>query len=437
LGATLNFLSRLIILQGFSVELKRLGAIALACFLLGWLFDAPLLLWLLLGGCAYLGFMFWQMRRLNNWLLRKNDEQPPEAGGIWGDVFDNIYHLQRHKQQEKQKLQAIISRVQETTSALKDGIILLDWRGHLDFWNPAAQRLLGFHTKDQGLSVINFIRHPRFVSYFEEGNFSEPLDLPSPRFPSKQLQFQITRFGKNERLIVVRDITQLHNLEQMRQDFVANVSHELRTPLTVISGYLETLADNNNIAAWNKPLEQMQRQAQRMSLLINDLIMLSRLETSEMGSNQKNILLEPLLIAVRNEAMALGSEKFQEITLECEPDIGLSGNEKEMHSAFSNLVINAVKYTPEHGKIGMRLWCDRKNVYFSVNDNGPGIEQKHLPRLTERFYRVDPSRNSGTGGTGLGLAIVKHILLRHDAELKISSEFGKGSQFTCVFPLQH
>lgn len=424
-------------LHGFSAELKRLGIIAFACFLLGWFSGASLTLLLFLGACAYLGFMLWQMRRLNHWLLRENEAQPPEASGIWGDVFDNIYHLQRHQLQEKQNLQAVITRVQETTSALKDGIILLDWRGHLDFWNPAAQRLLGFHVRDQGLSVINFIRHPRFVSYFEEGNYSEPLELPSPRFSSKQLQFQITRFGKNERLIVVRDITQLHNLEQMRQDFVANVSHELRTPLTVISGYLETMADNNSNPAWNKPLLQMQQQAQRMSLLVNDLIVLSRLETTEVGFNQKNIALEPLLVAVRNEAMAMGSEKSQEIVLECQPGLQLLGNEKEIHSAFSNLVINAVKYTQAKGRIIMRLQSDRQHIYFSVSDNGPGIEHKHISRLTERFYRVDASRNSGTGGTGLGLAIVKHILLRHDAELKITSELGKGSVFTCVFPQQH
>lgn len=424
-------------LHGFGAELKRLAIIALACLLLSWLTRLSLSWLLVIGGGIYLGFMLWQMRRLNHWLLRKNEDSPPEASGIWGDVFDNIYHLQRHQLQEKQNLQAVINRVQETTSALKDGIILLDWRGHLDFWNPAAQRLLGFHTKDQGLSVINFIRHPRFVSYFDEGNYSEPLELPSPRFSSKQLQFQITRFGKNERLIVVRDITQIHNLEQMRQDFVANVSHELRTPLTVIGGYLETLADNNSNSAWDKPFQQMQHQAHRMSLLINDLIMLSRLETTEIGYNQKNMVLEPLLIAIRNEGMALGSEKSQEIVLECAPDIHLLGNEKEVHSAFSNLVINAVKYTQVSGKIVMRLWRDKHNIYFSVSDNGPGIEQKHIPRLTERFYRVDASRNSGTGGTGLGLAIVKHVLLRHDAELKISSELGKGSVFTCVFPLQH
>lgn len=422
--------------QGLKTELKRLGIIAALCVLLSWLTPWSLVSVLFVGIGLYLGVMLWQIWRLNKWLARINEEeQPPEASGIWGEAFDNIYHLQRRQAQEKANLQAVINRVQETTSALKDGIILLDWRGHLDFWNPAAQRLLGFHAKDQGLSVIHFIRHPGFVSYFEDGDYSEPLELPSPRFASKQLQFQITRFGKNERLIVVRDVTQLHNLEQMRQDFVANVSHELRTPLTVINGYLETMADNNTAAAWRKPLQQMQQQAQRMSLLINDLIMLSRLETTESGYNQHDIPLTPLLTAVRTEAVVLGNEKSQTIILESEPDLHLRGTEKEIHSAFSNLVTNAIKYTPEYGKIVMRLWRDDEHIYFSVSDNGPGIEQKHLSRLTERFYRVDPSRNSSTGGTGLGLAIVKHVLLRHDAELKVTSEVGKGSVFTCVFPL--
>jgi len=303
------------LLQGFSAELKRLSFWTLICLLIGWI--TGYFAWVLgLGWGIYLGYMLYQMWRLNRWLVRKNDEPPPEAHGIWGDLFDNIFHLQRHQRQEKQELQAVINRVQEITSALRDGIILLDWRGHLDFWNPAAQRLLGFHTKDQGLSVINFIRHPRFVSYFEEGNYSEPLELPSPRFSSKQLQFQITRFGKNERLIVVRDVTQLHNLEQMRQDFIANVSHELRTPLTVISGYLETLADNNNLGpTWQKPLQQMQQQTQRMAILINDLLVLSRLETTEVVHNQKNIDLENLLQTIRNEDVAVSGDKIHNISL--------------------------------------------------------------------------------------------------------------------------
>jgi two-component system phosphate regulon sensor histidine kinase PhoR len=294
--------------------------------------------------------------------------------------------------------------------------------------------MIGFRAKDQGLSIINFIRDPKFVQYFENENYTEPLDLQSPRHPNRQLQIQITRFGQQERLIVIRDITQVHNLEKMRQDFVANVSHELRTPLTVINGYIETISDNNKTPAWEKPLLQIMQQGKRMSLLINDLLVLSKLETTEAGHNQKELELEPLLISIKNEAEALGNDKQQKIHLQCDEPIRIIANEKEIHSAFSNLAINAVKYTPENGVIKLHLWKDENHVYFSVIDNGPGIDNKHLPRLTERFYRVDASRNSTTGGTGLGLAIVKHVLLRHDGELKITSELGKGSTFTCVLP---
>ncbi len=420
-------------LHGFKAELRRLIVIVVLCIIFG-LFTQRLSWALLLGISYYVITMLYQMRRLNQWLLSANNSEPPEAGGIWSEIFDNIHHLQRHQDTETKNLQAVIKRIQEITSALKDGIIILDWRGHLDFWNPAAHRLLGFHSKDQGQSLINFIRHPKFVSYFESGDYSAPLELASPRHATKQLQFQITLFGQKERLIVVRDVTHLHSLEQMRQDFIANVSHEMRTPLTVISGYVETLSDNNPVPAWTKPLQQIQQQAQRMALLVNDLIMLSKLETTEIGSNQKMLSLEHLLIAIKNEADALGGDKHQTITLSCEEPISLLANEKELHSAFSNLAINAVKYTPEHGVIDLRLWQDSQHIYFSVTDNGPGIDSKHIPRLTERFYRVDPSRNSGTGGTGLGLAIVKHVLMRHDGKLNISSELGKGSVFTCVLP---
>jgi two-component system, OmpR family, phosphate regulon sensor histidine kinase PhoR len=420
-------------LHGFKTELRRLVILIVIAFLAGLLLGH--MAWLLLTGIAgYLAWLFYQMYRLNHWLVRSSSQEPPESSGLWGEIFDNIYHLQRHQQAETRNLQAVIKRIQEITSAIKDGIIILDWRGHLDFWNPAAQRMIGFRTKDQGLSVINFIRHPKFVSYFEEGDYSQPLELPSPRHASKQLQFQITRFGQKERLIVIRDITQLHNLEQMRQDFVANVSHELRTPLTVINGYIETIADNNAMPSWDKPLQQILQQGKRMSLLINDLLVLSKLETTEAGQHTA-VELEPLLVSIKNEAEALGNDKGQTIRLRCDSPVTLQANDKELHSAFSNLAINAVKYTPDGGEIDLHLWQDKGHVYFSVTDNGPGIDSKHLPRLTERFYRVDASRNSATGGTGLGLAIVKHVLMRHDGELKITSEVGKGSCFTCVFNL--
>ncbi|WP_111641625.1 phosphate regulon sensor histidine kinase PhoR [Marinimicrobium alkaliphilum] len=420
-------------LQGFGAELRRLGLYGAVCVIIG-LIIGHLGYTLVAGMVFYLCWMLWQMRRLNQWLLRKHDEDPPEASGLWGEVFDNVYGLQRLQRYEKQNLEAVISRVQESTSALRDGVIVLDRRGYLDWWNPAAQRLLGFKVSDRNQPILNFIRHPRFVEYFEGGDYSDPLDLPSPRFNAKQLQFHITYFGRSERLVLVRDVTRLYNLEQMRQNFIANVSHELRTPLTVLKGYLETLDDSRALGAeWDKPMQQMLQQAQRMNLLVNDLTTLSKLETTEVGLNQQKVALGPLIERIRNEALVLAGDKQQRISCECMPDITLMGSEKELHSAFSNLVVNAIKYTQAEGEIRLKLWRERDRVCFSVTDNGPGFERKHIPQLTQRFYRIESSRNSGTGGTGLGLAIVKHVLLRHDAELQIDSEVGKGSTFTCVF----
>jgi two-component system, OmpR family, phosphate regulon sensor histidine kinase PhoR len=421
------------LLRGFSAELRRLLMLLALGLIIGLWFGH--LGWtLFLASSVYVAYTLRQIYCFNRWLVSNSDLPPPEATRFWGEVYDRIYHMQRRQKKEKASLEAVINRVQETTSALRDGVIILDRRGYLDWWNPAAQRLLGFRISDQGKSVINFIRHPRFVSYFDEGQYGEPVEIPSPRFNGKQLQFQITRFGNAERLVVVRDITQLHKLEQMRQDFVANVSHELRTPLTVLTGYLETLSDSPDLGPqWQKALTQMEQQARRMSMLINDLLALSKLETAEAGYNQKPVPLGSLLTNIHAEAQAMSGDLNHQIHLECEAGLELLGSEKELHSAFSNLVTNAIKYTPPGGKITLSAKRRRQEIQVSVQDNGPGFESKHIPYLTQRFYRVEASRNSSTGGAGLGLAIVKHVLLRHEGELQISSEVGKGSTFTCVF----
>ncbi|MEO0443721.1 MAG: phosphate regulon sensor histidine kinase PhoR, partial [Pseudomonadota bacterium] len=267
-----------------------------------------------------------------------------------------------------------------------------------------------------------------------------PLDtLPSPRNQELQLEFQITRFGAGEGLLVVRDISRIYKLEQMRKDFVANVSHELRTPLTVIRGYLETLADTQDLAQenliWQKALAQMQNQAARMTTLINDLTMLSKLETDPANSLQQAVILKPLLEMICSEAQTVSGANKHSITLQCHPDLKLIGNDRELHSAFSNLVMNAIKYSPPEKPIRINASLNLAGMLqVEVEDEGVGIEPQHISRLTERFYRVDASRSIQTGGTGLGVAIVKHILLRHDGRLEIQSDYGKGSRFSCLFP---
>jgi len=330
----------------------------------------------------------------------------------------------------------VIDRVQESTAALRDAVIMLDSHGNLEWWNKASETLLGLKTpQDSGQSITNLVRDPRFKDYFERGNFLEPLDLPSPVNPRRQLQLNITRYGNQEHLMLVRDVTRLHQLEQMRKDFVANVSHELRTPLTVIAGYLETLQDNVDDInpRWRRALQQMQQQGARMQGLLNDLLLLAKLEATDYPSDNHPVAVDLLLQTIRNDALALSAERNHRISLEADASLRLKGSESELRSAFSNLVFNAVKYTQADGEIRIRWWQDAQGAHLSVQDTGPGIEAKHLPRLTERFYRVDSSRASHTGGTGLGLAIVKHVLLRHRGGLEITSVVGKGSLFTCHF----
>jgi two-component system phosphate regulon sensor histidine kinase PhoR len=399
------------------------------------------------GGCLAIGlglYLAWtlkQLLRLHDWLRHhKPDEPPPDGYGLWGEVFDSIYHLQRRDQRVRGRLQAVIDRVQESTAALKDAVIMLDSEGNLEWWNRAAETLLGLKTpQDSGQPVTNLVRHPRFKEYFELANYAEPLEIPSPVNDRLRIQMLITRYGNNEHLMLVRDVTRLHLLEQMRKDFVANVSHELRTPLTVICGYLETLLDNVEEVnpRWVRALQQMQQQGGRMQTLLNDLLLLAKLEATDYPSDNQPVAVPALLQSIKNDAQALSGAKNQEITLDVESEWSLKGSEAELRSAFSNLIFNAVKYTPAEGKIRIRWWADGRGAHLSVQDSGIGIDPKHIPRLTERFYRVDSSRASNTGGTGLGLAIVKHVLLRHRGALEINSVPGKGSVFICNFaPIQ-
>jgi two-component system phosphate regulon sensor histidine kinase PhoR len=419
--------------------IRRLLLLISVCLLIG--FVSGYYAWtLVLGLSLYLGWNLNQLQRLHSWLRQHQvDESPPDGYGLWGEVFDSIYHLQRRDQRARGRLQAVIDRFQESTAALQDAVIMLDRDGNLEWWNLAAETLLGLKSpQDSGQSIGNLVRHPRFKEYFEQGKYSEPLELPSPINDHLRVNFQITRYGNDDHLMLVRDVTRVHLLEQMRKDFIANVSHELRTPLTVIAGYLETLLDNVEEVnpRWRRALQQMQQQDRRMQSLLNDLLMLAKLEASDYPADNQPVLVDGLLQSIQADALALSGERQHRISLQADASLQLKGSEGELRSAFSNLVFNAVKYTPNASHIQISWWRDAQGAHLSVQDNGPGIEGKHLPRLTERFYRVDPSRNASTGGTGLGLAIVKHVLMRHRARLEITSVLGKGSTFTCHFPTQ-
>ncbi|ABC27667.1 Signal transduction histidine kinase [Hahella chejuensis KCTC 2396] len=408
----------------------------LGCIIVGLIIGS--VAWALVFGLtAYLGWTLTQAFRMHRWLYQAKMEDPPESRGLWGDLFDGIHRLQVQHYRSRDRLQAMIDRIQESTNALKDAVVMTNSEGAMDWWNQSAEKLLGFkYPTDRGQLIYNLIRTPIFKRYFASKKYQEPLILNAPNNPNLKLQFHITLFGEDDRLLLVQDVTRLYRLEEMRRDFVSNVSHELRTPLTVISGYLETLIDNADELPprWNRAMNQMQQQAQRMEALVNDLLLLSRIEND--GSNFKATLVDvdSMLRAICDDARALSQEKGHRIELSLESAAGLTGNETQLHSAFSNIVMNAVKYTPPNGEIRVRWFEDKKGVHFAVRDSGIGIDPLHIPRLTERFYRADPSRAADTGGTGLGLAIVKHVLINHDGELEITSHIGAGSTFTCHFP---
>ena len=417
--------------------LLRHGLILLGAVLLLSLLSGALGWSLALCLAAYLGWLLRDLLRLQRWLENAQPrDEVPEAYGLWEALYDRIYLLQRRNREARERLQAVINRAQQSTTALRDAVVMLDSDGNLEWWNPAGHRLLGLQTpQDAGQPVVNLVRHPRFKEYFERKDFREPLNLRSPVDPNLHLQIFITLYGQREHLLVARDVTRMQQLEQMRKDFVANVSHELRTPLTVISGYLETLLDHADALAprWQRPMQQMQQQATRMSHLLDDLLLLARLEATDYPAENQPVAVERLLQTIRTDALALSGARGHRIQLESEPDLLLKGCESELRSAFSNLVFNAVKYTPDGGEVLIRWWSDEQGAYLAVRDNGIGIEARHLPRLTERFYRVDASRAADTGGTGLGLAIVKHVLLRHRGRLEVVSQPGQGSTFTCHF----
>ena len=428
------------IVRAWRIVLRKQALILVSVCLFGFSIGQLLPALLLLLG-SYAVFNLAQLNRLTKWLARDHTSDrsvPPEGFGLWGGVFDGIYRLQKQERRASAYLENIVNKAQESSAALEMAIIMVDRHNNLDWWNKSTELLLGLRfPSDRRLPVTNLIRDPAFTEYFGRNVYDEPLHINAPGDSGKRLEIQIALFGENERLIIVRDISQLHRLELMRKDFVANVSHELGSPITVIRGYLEAMIDNiqdlNN--KWEKPIIQMYQQSSRMEKIVKDLLALSALETGTPSRKQNPFALIQLLSEVVNDARQIFARKEHQFSLICDENIEFIGDRGELYSAISNLVNNAAKYTPHQGKIEILIRLSEGFLEARIGDNGPGIEEKHLSRLTERFYRVDFSRSSETGGTGLGLAIVKHIVNRHDGELTISSEVGKGSCFSCRFPL--
>jgi two-component system phosphate regulon sensor histidine kinase PhoR len=420
----------------WTFALARLAGILLAGLCLGLLFP-PLWLWVLFAACLYLGWQLLNLYRLDRWLRLRSQLDPPAIGGIWGDIIAQVVRLHRRKQYHKQRLVQIFRELRRSTAALPDGVIVLSNQYEILWFNRRAARLLGLRRPiDIGLRIDNLIRSPEFVRYLHGDDFAMPLVIRPPLETDLYLALQVVPYGAGQSLLLARDVTRQMRLEAMRKDFVANASHELRTPLTVISGYLDTLADDPGIdQAWAGPIRDMRTQAQRMNAIITDLLELSRLESTDGEAPRDPIDVPRMLERLHRDALAKG-DRPHHVLLELECEDGLFGAAHEIESAFTNLLVNGLKYTLSEGTVSMRWWSDEEGAYFSVIDTGIGIPAEHIPRLTERFYRVDAGRSRGEGGSGLGLAIVKHALQRHGGWLDVRSVEGKGSTFTCHFPAQ-
>lgn len=385
----------------------------------------------------FLGLYLRHLARLSAWLQRPKGLNLPEAGGVWGEVFDRLIDLQRRNRRKKKRLAGMLAEYQASTAALPDGAVVLGAYGEIAWFNQAAQVLLGLRgAADVGLRIPNLIRNPVFTDYFVRGDYSDPVEVLSPLNPRNTLSLRIIPYGNNQRLLIVRDISEFKRLETARRDFVANASHELRTPLTVLRGYLDMmepeLQRQEALALWRGPIAEMKAQAARMESLVRDMLRLARLE-ADTPARSEVLDVPAMLRRVVEDARALSHNEHR-IEAEIDPDLRLLGDENDLQSVFTNLVSNAVRYTRKGGEIRIVWRAETEGAQFSVKDTGIGIAEKDIPRLTERFYRVDVGRSRASGGTGLGLSIVKHALDRHEASLEIRSELGKGSIFICHFP---
>ncbi|MEO6421759.1 MAG: phosphate regulon sensor histidine kinase PhoR [Candidatus Nitrotoga sp.] len=376
-----------------------------------------------------------QLEALDFWLADSDKRMVPDGPGLWEDVFTRLNRMVRKHRKEHEQRVAALQHMEQATSALPEGVAILDEAYHIEWCNPLSEHHFSLDSKrDIGQQITYLARQPEFVQYLALHDFSEPLVLSDARQNGLTLSIKLIPYGDNKRLLISRDITHLERIETMRRDFVANVSHELRTPLTVVNGFVETLHDMPNLenSMARRALHLMGEQTQRMERLVDNLLTLSKLENTLNGLQEETVDVSGLLRTLYKEAQSL-SEGKHTLQLELTSSCALLGNADELRSAFGNLISNAIHYTPQGGEV-LVSWHEQGDwVIFSVQDSGIGIAPQHIPRLTERFYRVDRSRSRETGGTGLGLAIVKHIASRHQARLEIASEEGKGSKFSIVF----
>ncbi|MEH0742781.1 phosphate regulon sensor histidine kinase PhoR [Vibrio cholerae] len=404
--------------------------------LIGWVFGY--LPWLLLAATAIQ--LLWHLHnqlRLSAWLWDEKRLTPPSGSGNWESLFNGIYRLQQRQRKKRKELTNLIRRFRNGAESLPDAVVVFRSEGNIVWCNKLAQHLLGFRwPDDSGQPISNLIRTPDFIKYLNKQDFSVPLEMRSPLNVERMLELRIVPYTEGEHLMVVRDVTQLKQLEGMRRNFFANVSHELRTPMTVLQGYLEMTEDPDMVVGpmWSKAHGVMTEQLNRMNSLVNQLLTLSKIEAAPMHELEDVVNVPAMLDVLEKEAASLSGEQNHQLHFDVDDTLRVLGDEDQLRSAISNLVYNAVKYTPAGATVNVRWYETAQGARLEVEDSGEGIEKQHIHRLTERFYRVDKARSRDTGGSGLGLAIVKHALTHHDSHLEIESQVGVGSKFSFLLP---
>lgn len=424
--------------QSWSRTLLRFGLYLSVTLIVG-LIIGQVTLTLLIAALLILVSNYVRLYRLTKWLWQSRTISPPKASGIWQHIYDGVYSLQRRNRTKHKNLGGLVKRFREGTEALPDAVVVLDKNVRIAWCNHNACIELGLRwPDDKGRRIDNLVRHPSFIEFLHRGDYQDPIEVAAPTNPNKIFEYRMKEYGEGQRLLISRDVTRVSHLEEMRKDFVANVSHELKTPLTVINGYIEVLETTTNGAPpiVNKALSEMGSQTKRMQVLIEDLLILSRIESSSDRIFENVVDMQAMFKQIELESIALNKNRRHNIKFNIDKKLRVYGVETELRSACSNLIFNAIYYTPEGGNIEV-IWKQKPNgAYFAVVDNGEGIEDKHLRRLTERFYRVDKARSRTTGGSGLGLSIVKHVLHHHNTSLEIVSKIDKGSTFSFVLPAE-
>lgn len=421
--------------NGVSRELTWLITTLWGLLFFGWitgLWVESLLVYLLL----YVVRQLWSMHKFEKWMDKGTQASFPPASGYWSELTYLVSRKQRALEKHADLQLYKSEQFKAASMLIPDAIVSLDQQNHIEWFNASSRKILELRRQDVGRKIEGLIRQPEFIQYLKDAQYQNVLTIHSLQGIQRTFSVKIIPYFDSHKLLIVKDITDLYNLAQIRRDFIANASHELRTPLTVLKGYLEAMIDTpgSHQDVWLPALQTMEKQSDRMKAIIDDLLTLSKMESETIASNDELVNVPKILAGLEREAEQLSQGKHQ-FVFSVEQDLCMTGYVEPLKSVFMNLVSNAVRYTPDGGLIKVTWYHDEEGAHYKVEDNGIGISKDHIPRLTERFYRVDAARSRETGGTGLGLAIVKHILERHGASLHVDSLVGKGSTFRCDFPI--